>query len=400
MAITPDFFSMDNGDAATAADNTYRGDGLATAPDLFEGGDEEAASSQASEGSADSTQTINATEEIKDNVSSEDVSNETTDRENQAASNPGSEDDQAANPELQRAVEKEIKRLVASYQDSNIEVPADAVFKHKVDKEEVEVSLQDLLNNFSGKQSWEKKFSELDQERKTYKQDLDVVNRYINEFAEVSKKDKIAGLEKLAEAVGLNPLEYRRQLRNEMVNAFGSYLQMDEQEREQFDLKEELAFMKRQQEIQSQRAQEQQAQRELQLKYNELEQTHGIDSNRRDELLSELKQLGHEQVTPELLAQAHVAFKNQDRTIATLKDINPDFAVDENKQTVLMSLLQGNPEMSDKELKEYANKLWGNDVSKAIENLQKKAAPSNPPQPKMTFKPKQNAPGRVDFFND
>lgn len=397
MGITPDFFSMDTGEAA-AQDNTFRGDGIAQTPDLFEASDEED-SSKAQE-SAQSSQTTDVQEKTEDNVSIKDVSNEEADRKNKAAIDASSENDEAVDPKLQRAVEDEIKRLVANYKDSSIEVPADAMFKHKVDKEEVEVSLQDLLNNYSGKVAYDKKFSEIDQKNKTYQQELDVVNKYINEFAEISKNDKIAGLERLAEAVGLNPLDYRRQLRNEMVNAFGSYLQMNENEREQFDLKEELAFMKRQQETQLQRAQEQQAQRELQLKYDELEQTHGIDSNRRDELLSELKNLGHEQVTPELLAQAHVAFRNQDRTIATLKRINPDFADDQSKQTVLMSLLQGNSEMTDKELSEYANKLWGNDISKAVENLQKKAELKNPKQPKMDYKPKWNSPGKVDFFND
>ena len=43
--------------------------------------------------------------------------------------------------------EEEIKKLIAKYGEENLEMPANAIFKHKVDGEEIDVELQELLNN-------------------------------------------------------------------------------------------------------------------------------------------------------------------------------------------------------------------------------------------------------------
>ena len=65
------------------------------------------------------------------------------------------------------------------------------MFKHKVDGEEVDVELQELLNNYREKLSYDKKFQELSDQKKEYEKDLnqyrsemDEVNNYINNFAE------------------------------------------------------------------------------------------------------------------------------------------------------------------------------------------------------------------------
>ena len=68
--------------------------------------------------------------------------------------------------EAKEAKEEEIKKLIAKYGEENLEMPANAIFKHKVDGEEVDVELQELLNNYSGKVSYDKKFQEFSTEKK------------------------------------------------------------------------------------------------------------------------------------------------------------------------------------------------------------------------------------------
>ena len=83
--------------------------------------------------------------------------------------------------------EEEIKKLIAKYGEENLEMPANAIFKHKIDGEEVDVELQELLNNYSGKVSYDKKFQEFSSERKyfeeernDYNQQIENINKYIN----------------------------------------------------------------------------------------------------------------------------------------------------------------------------------------------------------------------------
>ena len=86
-------------------------------------------------------------------------------------SEPKAESDREEKETLDQAKEEkaeEIKKLIAKYGEENLEMPANAIFKHKVDGEEVDVELQELLNNYSGKISYDKKFQEFSSEKKEF----------------------------------------------------------------------------------------------------------------------------------------------------------------------------------------------------------------------------------------
>lgn len=299
-------------------------------------------------------------------------------------------------------VKEAVKQLKAMYNDEELEIPAEAKFKHKVDGEEVEVGLQELLNNYSGKQSWDKKFTELDQDRQQYKSELDIVNKYVNEFAEISQKDKVGGLIKLAESVGLNPLEYKKQLRHELLNHYGDYLKMNEQQRAYYDQQEELEYYRQLRETEDQRRQEQQAQQELYQRIGEVQQAHNIDNDRLRYLATELQETYQAPVTPENLEQLHTNLVMLDRVEGTLKQVDPNLLNDDNALTQLASLVRGNPNMTDEQMLATANKLWGNDVSKAVENLTKKVKVKKLPEAQKkdhNYNPKLNHVGsNLDFF--
>jgi hypothetical protein len=296
--------------------------------------------------------------------------------------------------EAQAEVDKAIKKLSAMLGEEKFEIPAEAKFKAKVDGEEREVAIQELLNNYSGKQAWDKKFSELDSERKTYKEDLEVVNRYINDFAEVSKKDKIEGLITLAKAVGIDPLDYKRQLRGELLNKYGEYLAMDEEQRAYFEQQEELEYLKSQRDEENRRRAQQQANMELQKQYEAVAQQYSIEWSDVENYANELHQGGH-QVTPENVAYLHETNLRLDRAEAAIGQVNASYVEDDDKVLQLESLLVGNPQLTDEQLVDYATRLWGNDVEKAVVELEKKAAPAPKEQqpPKMTARQKLNVIG-------
>lgn len=384
MAGSLDFFERDvvRGDEndGRQADDSYVGDGIEKAPDLFEMSEDE--------DNKESNQ-IDSKEVEKEVVEE--------DSKNMQAEEKAVEDKNEESEEV-KEVKKQIKELQAFLDEQEYKVPASARFKAKVDGEEQEVELQELLNNYSGKQAWDKKFTDLDKERKNYQSDLEIVNKYIGEFANKSKNDPVEALEFLAEQIGLDPFEYRKTLRTQLLNKYGSYAQMDEQEREMFNQKEELEYLRRRQQTQLEMHQRQQAQQELEVKYQQLEESHGINSDRRNDIVNQLQEAGYKDISPELVVQAHVAFQNQDRAFAALEKVNPEFIADNNKLKMLESLLSGNSSISDEELYEYANKLWGNDVTKAVQNLQKKLPKKEEQIKDQTYKSKTLSPNYVDFF--
>jgi len=301
----------------------------------------------------------------------------------------------------QEEIKEEIKELMALYGESEYKLPADAKFKHKIDKEEVEVSVQELLNNYSGKQSWDKKFTELDKERTEYKTDMESVNKYISEFANKSKENPVEALEFLAEQVGLDPFEYRKTLRNQLLNTYGDYLNMDESQRSQFETQERLNYLERQRETDLKRYEQEQTQRELEGKFQGIQQSYGIDNDRRDYLAKELQEVYQAEITPENMLELHNSLTRLDRVDNALNNVNPSFLDDDQKVLTLESLLRGNPEMSDNDLKEMAAKLFGGDVEKAVANLTKKTpAPERKIEKPHVYKDKKNSPNHIDFFND
>lgn len=275
--------------------------------------------------------------------------------------------------EVKQPTKKELKKLMAKYEDKDYELPLDAKIRHKVDNEELELSVQEILNNYSGKVAWDKKFSELGNEKKKYQEELETVNRYVNEFAEISKQDKIAGLVKLAEFVGIDPMQYKKQLRSDLLNAYSDYLKMDEPQRAYYDQLEELNYLKSLRESELKKQQEAQAAQARQMQFKKLQETHGIDDKRLSYLSSELQEHFGLDVTPDNIVELHGAMTRLDRVDSALEKINPAFMDDLEKITELEGLLKGNPKLTDDQLLKYATKLYGNDVEKAIANLNQKS---------------------------
>jgi hypothetical protein len=92
-------------------------------------------------------------------------------------------EEKVENKEREETEQKsEVKKITAKNGEDNLEIPANITIPHKVDGEEVEIPLQELLNNYSGKQAWDKRFSELDVERKEYQKERDIVERYVEDF--------------------------------------------------------------------------------------------------------------------------------------------------------------------------------------------------------------------------
>jgi hypothetical protein len=187
----------------------------------------------------------------------------------------------------EQAVEEiveEIRKLKARFGEEEYELPEDATFLAKVDGEEIEVSLKDLKTNYSGKVAWDKKFSELGAEKKAYMEDKQVVESYIAEFKDYADKGDFSGaMEFLARLAGHSPLEFRKQLREQIINNHKAMLEMTEEQKQAYELSEENEFLKRQQESAKAMTEEQQTVLELQSQIKSFQEAHNVSD---EELLA------------------------------------------------------------------------------------------------------------------
>ena len=245
-------------------------------------------------------------------------------------------------------------------------------FKVTIDGKEEEVELNDLLNSYSGKKAVDRRFSELDKEKQQYKKDLDSVNAYISEFAVKSKKSPIEAFEFLASAVGMDTLEFRKNMKGEFLKQYAAYANMDEHQRRLHDIEEENSYYKSLKSAESERIIRERENAEFQNSVKQMQTDHKISDERLDELISDLKTHGKKsEVTMKDVIELHSAYERQDRAIAALESVNKELLKDDSKIIALESLLAGNSKLSDDDLRGYVEKLWLPE-KKAIEVLSKK----------------------------
>lgn len=208
-------------------------------------------------------------------------------------------------------------KTVKAFQDGKrYEIPQDAEIKVKIDGKNVKVPMQELINNYSGKESWDKKFSELSEERNQYKQERDQYDQeknYIQEVLQETRGLAVKALQgevnpldfvnNLLDQMNLNSYDFHRALRESMSEEISLYNEMTEIEREAFELKQKTDYLERKQETSARSLADQQAQEELIQRVDQLRQTHGVSEEQYVAAFNDLSELGHKDLTADQIVR-------------------------------------------------------------------------------------------------
>ena len=244
--------------------------------------------------------------------------------------------------------------------------------------------------------AYDKKFSELDKDRKSFQKDKEVVETYLKEFAKRAQTDAVDAFEYLAEVVGQDPLEFRRAMRHQMLEKSKQYSNLDEQTLKKFELEEENNYLKSKRERELQTARQMQADKDHQEKVMQSLKQNDISEARLNELLSDLEShAGKGAVTLENVVALHKAYIKQDFVADVLRDIDPAWENDSEKLSTLEGLLGANQSMDKEKLKNTALKLWGDKSEERLTNLQKKV--KKPVENSTPKKPKSVSLNSYDF---
>lgn len=242
----------------------------------------------------------------------------------------------------------------------SIDISPDVKLDVIIDGKKVKASLNDLKSNYSGKVVYEKKYQELDTEKKSFiksksewKTKVDSLNSWINEFYSLAtdKKDPIRAMQFLVSRSGLNQKDFFSTLRQKMYSDAYDYFSKDEATRKQLDADDELNYRRAEADLLERRIQEDNAK----LQYNQekisyMQQT-GMSEDQFDEIRNQFleQNVDPKELTPELIAKTHLkgmVFREigqvLDRVDAKLKDNqeivediyryrldNPDFSTDD-----------------------------------------------------------------------
>lgn len=350
------------------------------------------------------TSTKSDTEALKEAVDEVKESNKKVAAEIKESNNAQKEakaEDQEKQQEMADDVEaelvEEIKKLHAKFNDEELEIPEQAVIKVKIDGEEVEVPIAELRNNYSGKTSWDKKFTELSNEKKMFTEDKQTIERYVMEFGELSRKgDKIGAMQYLASLSGADPLTFRKELRDQVLTEYKEMLNMDENQRRAFELAEENKFLRESKESDLLRSQREQESLQARQQVESYQEALGVDNAVWEQASQDLIEEGYsaDEITPDTVGQYLYASKVYENATSILNEVSEDLAADDAVVEGVFEIITQNPDFTREDISEIIQETWG-EPTKAKSNSRKAAASAKKPS-----KEEERASGRskIDEF--
>jgi hypothetical protein len=254
----------------------------------------------------------NAKEEEKSEKEEEDKEDE-KDGEDEKGSETESDgrnpEDGKSDAEKNESDAPKAKMLKASVGDDKVEINPEAELKVKVDGKRVSVKVNDLINNYSGKVSWDKKYTELGREKEAhqaesaqYKQELGWMQDNIKEVVGILDSDDrnpIDALMHLVDVTNRNPVQFQQKLFKHMQSEMEDMMDMDEIEQELHWERQKNNYLSKRQESSTAQARSDTEARELKARIDGMREAQGVDESQFMEAHSELEDLGFEDVTPE-----------------------------------------------------------------------------------------------------
>lgn len=315
--------------------------------------------------------------------SSEESTEKTTPQENELSSQAKSNGEEEETPE--ETLEEEIKKIVARSGDQETEIAANSVFKHKIDGEEVDVELQELLNNYSGKISYDKKFQEFSTDKKEfdeyksqYDNELDQINGYINNFAEkIKNEDAMGALEYFAEFAGMKPHDFRRELLNQITPEISRRANLSPEQLHAEELSHQNEYLLQKQESAQKQSKEEQAYIDLQKEIANVQEAHGISGDDFEEAYKDLTESDFEgTITPEVVAKYHTHSQAFSKADSILESISPVLSEQDQIIESLQKVIVENPSFDNDDLKEIVEEVYGDFLKEASKSVSKKAKPA------------------------
>jgi len=301
--------------------------------------------------------------------------------------------------EAKPSSEAQKKTLKAKSGESELDIPEDAVFKVKVGGQDIEVPLKELQANYSGKTHWDKKFTELSNEKGKFNQmKNDAESKIKAIFESPSAEERFY---RMAEFSGKNPVEVRREFLTENIKLLEKYYSMSDDEKKADELQFENQYLKHQQETLKKSSELKQTQEVLKSKVEKIKATHQIADDqfvsRYDEIQSLVKEgkIEESKLTPEFIAETIVKDNLWTAAEQAITKFGIDFpdALKPKKIMDLIDVSYQNGITNPKDIEEMVNEVWGTKGKKAVIDDKSKQRSEFLEGPK---DPKKSTPKRFD----
>lgn len=311
-----------------------------------------------------------------------------------------SDEKQSGEEQTQEKLKKVLdktKQVSVKNGDQEVDLSRESLVPVKVDGEKQEVQLQELINNYSGKVSWDRKYTELDKERKAFDADQEELTGLVNKIhsAVTKENNPRAAIELIAEAMGADPLQVWRETMASIQEAYGMKEELSEEERKLRDLQEELEYRKRKEEkLLTQESEKAQAM-EMEARINEIRDKYDMDEQTFVQTYDQILKSGkikESDLTPELVGQIYKDMQTKTQVTNIVETNLPELQDKTSAINQLVELSMREPDLTESDLKTVALEVFGSEsakrLSKKVEKIQKKNATQeamNPSKDPMFF---------------
>jgi len=284
--------------------------------------------------------------------------------------------------EASEEVKEEIKKLFGKFGEEEVEIAANTLFKHTVEGEEKDVSLQELINNYSGKVGWDKKFQELTEDRngynnevKSHQEEVDRVNSYINTFRDkMQNNDALGALEYFASFSGMKPFEFREALLQGIAPEISRLSELNEDQYRSEQLAAENEYLQKQQESVQKQAEEEQAHQELLSEIASVREAHSINE---EDFKTGYEDLANDpdfadKLTPDLVGQYVNECRAFSKSDELLSSISPKLSENNEILESVQKMVLENPDFADEDYLEIINGAYEETLKTASKSVSKK----------------------------
>jgi len=290
-------------------------------------------------------------------------------------------------------VAKEIKKLKAKFNDEELEVPADALLTAKIKGEEVPVSVQDLINNFSGKTQWDRKFSDLNNQRMEFKSKQDAFNQFVEK---ANSENPVEAINLALDMANIDSHNFYKKLKEYIIPDAEEYFNMSDEERKIVDIERENEFLRQKNESYLTNQRQQAETQKLATEINQLRETHGLNEQDIKYAYDALVGNGADKISPQMIAEFAVSYRDGVRVENLLSSISPDLAQDDRVFNAVCDIAKSNPDLSNEELALTVKNVFG--VGKDKKKVQSRVESTQKKKEQSTVQPAPT--GNLETFDD
>jgi len=259
--------------------------------------------------------------------------------------------------------------------EHELELKSDLPFEVKIDGKIEKVKLQDLLTNFSGAKSLHRNYQQFKTEKNKFESDKKEVDHMLNHVSTLINGNKTQqAIQYLAEAVGLDPIETSNKYNKSIMEQMEQYQALSPEELKAKQLQDELSFYKERDESARTKATQEKTLREVESWIKRVQDQHSIDDKTFIDLHEELSKTGHftlDQITPDVVAEYHVAIQQSDKAKTLLDSVKSNPETREADVKAMRKILSDpdNKDLSSEDIRHIAQVVFGD---KTVDRLNQK----------------------------